>query len=59
MGCDYYDVPMTLQIVIAVSAENEEEAIEKLYLMEDTEVIQLLQEQSGFISDDFTSTTAH
>jgi len=59
MACDYYDVPMTLQIVIAVSAENEEEAIEKLYLMEDTEVIQLLQEQSGFISDDFTSTTAH
>lgn len=59
MGCDYYDVPMTLQIVIAVSAKSEEEAIAKLYAMEDTEVIQLLQEQSGFISEDFTSTTAH
>jgi len=59
MACDYYDIPMTLQIVVAVSAENEEQAVEKLYSMDDTEVIQLLQEQSGFISDESTSNTAH
>ena len=59
MSKDYYDVPMTLQVVISVSAESEEEAMEKLYAMGDAEVIDLIQEQSGFISDDLTSSTAH
>ena len=59
MSKDYYDVPMTLEVVISVSAENEEEAMKKLYAMGDTEVINLIQEQSGFINDDFTSSTTH
>ena len=59
MSKDYYDVPMTLQVIIAVSAESEEEAMEKLYTMGDTEVIDLIQEQYGFISEDLTSSTAH
>lgn len=59
MSKDYYDVPMTLHVVISVSAETEEEAVEKLYAMEDNEVIDLIQEQSDFINDDFTSSTAH
>ena len=59
MPSDYYDIPMTLNIIIAVSADSEEEAMEKLYAMEDAEVVQLLQEQSGFINEDFTSATAH
>jgi len=59
MPSDYYDIPMTLNIIIAVSATSEEEAMEKLYAMEDAEVVQLLQEQSGFINEDFTSATSH
>jgi hypothetical protein len=59
MKNDYYDIPMTLNIIIAVSATSEEEAMEKLYAMEDAEVVQLLQERSGFINEDFTSATSH
>ena len=59
MSSDYYDVPLTLNVIIAVKAKSEEEAMAKLYAMEDNEVVQLLQEQSGFISEDFTESTTH
>ena len=46
---DYYDVPMTLEVVISVSAADEKEAVEKLYAMDDEDLVCLLAEQVHFI----------
>ena len=59
MKTDYYDVPMTLHVVISVQAEDEVAAKEKLYSMDDAEVVELLSEQVGFINGDFDNMTAH
>ncbi len=59
MKYDYYDIPMTLNVVISVKAESEEKAAEKLYLLEDSAIVELLVEQVHFIGDEFDSTTSH
>ena len=52
MSKEYYDVPMTLHVVIAVSAEDEQKAIEKLHTMADDELICLLAAQVHFVGMD-------
>jgi hypothetical protein len=59
MKYDYYDIPITLNVVISVKAETEEKAAEKLYLLEDSDIVELLVEQIHFIGDEFDSTTSH
>ena len=49
MSEEYYDVPMTLNVIIAVSAEDERAATEKLYSMDDEDLICLLAEQVHFV----------
>ncbi len=52
MSEEYYDVPMTLNVVIAVSAEDEHKAIEKLHAMDEADLICLLAEQVHFVGMD-------
>jgi hypothetical protein len=59
MKYDYYDIPITLNVVISVKAEDEEQAAEKLYLMEDSDIVELLVEQVHFIGGEFDSMTSH
>jgi len=59
MKYDYYDIPITLNVVISVKAESEEQAAEKLYLMEDSDIVELLVEQVHFIGGEFDSMTSH
>ena len=49
---EYYDVPMTLNVVISVNAEDERAAVEKLYSMDDEDLICLLAEQVHFVGMD-------
>lgn len=46
---DYYDVPMTLEVVMSVSATDEKAAAAKLYAMDDADLICLLAEQVHFV----------
>ena len=46
---EYYDVPITLNVVIAVKSETKREAEEKLYAMDDEDLICLLAEQVHFM----------
>jgi hypothetical protein len=59
MKYDYYDIPITLNVVISVKAESEEQAAEKLYMMEDSDIVELLVEQVHFIGGEFDSMTSH
>lgn len=52
MSEEYYDIPMTLNVVISVHAETEREAQERLYAMDDEDLICLLAEQVHFIGMD-------
>jgi len=49
MDDEYYDVAMQLNVVIEVSAKSKREAEEKLYSMDDEDLICLLAEQVHFI----------
>jgi hypothetical protein len=53
---EYYDVPVTLNVVIAVTGETKREAEEKLYRLDDEDLICLLAEQVHFMDmpDDTT-----
>lgn len=46
---EYYDVPITLNVVIAVTGKSKREAEEKLYRMDDEDLICLLAEQVHFM----------
>ena len=49
---EYYDVPITFKAVISVSAKTKREAEERLYSMDDEDLICLLAEQVHFIGMD-------
>ena len=49
---DYYDVPITFKAVISVPAKDRREAEERLYSMDDEDLICLLSEQVQFIGMD-------
>jgi len=59
MKYDYYDIPITLNVVVSVKAESEEQAAEKLYSLDDSEVVQLLAEQVDFVVGEFGSVATH
>ena len=52
MSDEYYDVPITFKAVISVSAKDRREAEERLYSMDDKDLICLLSEQVQFIGMD-------
>lgn len=49
MSDEYYDLPITLNAVISVSAKDRREAEESLYSMDDEDLICLLAEQVHFV----------
>lgn len=50
MSNEYYDLPVTLNAVISVSAKDRREAEERLYSMDDEDLICLLAEQVHFVN---------
>lgn len=52
----YYDVPMTLDVVISVKGSDEQDAKDSLYAMDDEALIVLLAEQVQFVGMTDTDT---
>lgn len=50
MSNEYYDLPITFNAVISVSAKDRSEAEERLYSMDDEDLICLLAEQVHFVN---------
>jgi hypothetical protein len=56
---EYYDIPITLKIVISVKGKDLEEASEKLYNLTEKEVIKLVSEQIDFVGDNIDISLPH
>jgi len=56
---EYYDIPITLKIVISVKGKDREDASEKLYNLSEKEVIKLVSEQIDFIGDNIDISLPH
>jgi len=50
MSDEYYDIPITLNVVISVKEESKTKAAERLYAMDDEDLICLLAEQVHFVN---------
>ena len=59
MTGEYYDIPITLKIVISVKGKDLEEASEKLYNLTEKEVIKLVSEQIDFVGDNIDISLPH
>ena len=59
MTDEYYDIPITLKIVISVKGKDREDASEKLYNLSEKEVIKLVSEQIDFIGDNIDISLPH
>jgi len=56
---EYYDIPITLKMVISVKGKDREEASEKLYNLTEKEVIKLVSEQIDFVGDNIDISLPH
>jgi len=56
---EYYDIPITLKMVISVKGKDREEASEKLYNLTEKEVIKLASEQIDFVGDNIDISLPH
>jgi hypothetical protein len=59
MADEYYDIPITLKMVISVKGRDREEASEKLYNLTEKEVIKLVSEQIDFVGDNIDISLPH
>ena|GEM_PF-1070922 len=59
MTNEYYDIPITLKMVISVKGKDREEASEKLYNLTEKEVIKLVSEQIDFVGDNIDISLPH
>ena len=59
MTDEYYDIPITLKMVISVKGKDLEEASEKLYNLTEKEVIKLVSEQIDFVGDNIDISLPH
>ncbi len=59
MADEYYDIPITLKMVISVKGKDREEASEKLYNLTEKEVIKLVSEQIDFVGDNIDISLPH
>jgi len=59
MTGEYYDIPITLKIVISVKGKDREDASEKLYNLSEKEVIKLVSEQIDFVGDNIDISLPH
>ncbi len=59
MTDEYYDIPITLKMVISVKGKDREEASEKLYNLTEKEVIKLVSEQIDFVGDNIDISLPH
>jgi hypothetical protein len=56
---EYYDIPITLKMVISVKGKDREEASEKLYNLTEKDVIKLVSEQIDFVGDNIDISLPH
>jgi hypothetical protein len=56
---EYYDIPITLKMVISVKGKDREEASDKLYNLTEKEVIKLVSEQIDFVGDNIDISLPH
>ena len=59
MADKYYNIPITLKMVISVKGKDREEASEKLYNLTEKEVIKLVSEQVDFVGDNIDISLPH
>ena len=59
MTDEYYDIPITLKMVISVKGKDREEASEKLYNLTEKDVIKLVSEQIDFVGDNIDISLPH
>ena len=59
MTGEYYDIPITLKMVISVKGKDREEASEKLYNLTEKDVIKLVSEQIDFVGDNIDISLPH
>lgn len=59
MTDEYYDIPITLKMVISVKGKDREEASDKLYNLTEKEVIKLVSEQIDFVGDNIDISLPH
>ena len=59
MTNEYYDIPITLKMVISVKGKDREEASDKLYNLTEKEVIKLVSEQIDFVGDNIDISLPH
>ena len=55
----YYDIPLTLKVIISVKAESKDEAKKKIINISDSDLLELVKEQSVFLDEDLESGLAH
>jgi len=56
---EYYDIPITLKVIISVKAESKDEAKKKIINNSDSDLLELVKEQSVFLDEDLESGLAH
>jgi|SaaInlStandDraft_3_1057020.scaffolds.fasta_scaffold300541_1 hypothetical protein len=55
----YYDIPLTLRVIISVKAESKDQAKKKIVDTPNSELLEIVKEQSVFLDDDLESGLAH
>ena len=55
----YYDIPLTLEVIISVKAESKDQAKKKIVDIPNSELLEIVKEQSVFFDDNFESCLAH
>ena len=55
----YYDIPLTLKVIISVKAESKDQAKRKVVDIPNSELLEIIKEQSVFLDEDLESGLAH
>jgi len=56
---EYYDIPLTLKVIISVKAESKDQAKKKIEDISNSELLEIVKEQSVFFDDNFENGLAH
>jgi len=55
----YYDIPLTLKVIISVNAESKDQAKEKIMNLPSGDLLEIVKEQSVFFDEDIQGRLAH
>lgn len=56
---EYYDIPVTLKVIISVKAKSKDQAKKKIACISNFELLEIVKEQSVFLDDDLENGLAH